>query len=689
MLHNKKFYLRILAMLLLAGGVFGSVMAGNVHATPLKNPPRQVTGPHLTLSKTATTNYSTPPAVGDTISYTLVATNDGDVPLTAVSIIDPKLGALTCTQPVNLALTEQLSCTGSYPLIQADIDAGSVSNTATVTGKTPTGADVTGTGTIDIPTINMSPHITLVKTATANFSTPPKVGDTISYTLVATNDGNVTLTSVSIIDPKLGSLTCTQPVSLAPNQQLSCTGSYPLIQADIDAASVSNTATVTGTPPTGPAVTGTASKTLTIPVATTHTPTRIPTATPSAPHHIVISEFRSTGPLGANDEFVELYNPTGAAVNIGYWSINVSTGCNTGTLVLVSIYYGTVLQPGQHYLLAAYANYSSIDNPDQRFNPGIADNGGIALVSSGSIVDMAGMCASTYFYEGTPLPPLPVAPPTGTPTPVVYDQSYERKPGGNTSCYDTDNNIKDFKLISPADPQSHAAPAVMCQGVLRTSPTRTPTVTQTRTRTPTRVPTAFPAYAVLNEFLPHPKNDWNADGVANVGDEYIEVINLGSVDLNLKGWRLDTGLNSPTTYTLPDTLLKPRGIAVFFGSQTGISLSDGGGTVRLLRTDGRIFDAFTYPAVEVPERTWCRLPDGGDRWGFNCRPTPSRPNISITATPVPGTQTVENPNCPQINTAPQPLVLAECGGFGAGIAGNPLEQTFWLQDRWKWGVFIQ
>jgi hypothetical protein len=358
--------------------------------------------------------------------------------------------------------------------------------------------------------------------------------------------------------------------------------------------------------------------------------------------------------------------------------------------VLVNIYPGTILQPGQHYLLAAYANFSSITTFDQRFNPGIDDDGGIALVlSNGSIVDEVGMCASTRFYEGTPLPPLPVPPPAGTPTPVAYDQSYERKPGGNTSCYDTDNNIKDFQLISPAEPLAQRAPAVMCQGVIRTTPTRTPTITQTRTRTPTRVPTPFPAYAVLNEFLPHPQNDWNADGVANVGDEYIEVINLGSVDLNMKGWRLDTGLNSPTTYTLPDTLLKPRGIAVFFGSQTGISLSDGGGTVRLLRTDGRIFDALTYPAVEVPERTWCRLPDGGDRLGFNCRPTPGRPNISITATPVPGTQTVENPSCPQINTAPQPLVFAECGGFGAGITGNPLERTFWLQDRWKWGVFVQ
>ena len=55
------------------------------------------------------------------------------------------------------------------------------------------------------------------------------------------------------------------------------------------------------------------------------------TNTPTAPNHIVISEFRTLGPLGADDEFVELYNPTGAAVNIGGWLINKSSSCGTST----------------------------------------------------------------------------------------------------------------------------------------------------------------------------------------------------------------------------------------------------------------------------------------------------------------------------------------------------------------------
>ena len=220
---------------------------------------------------------------------------------------------------------------------------------------------------------------------------------------------------------------------------------------DIPTETPTRTATLTETPTPTPSATAT---------QTSSSPT------PRAPNHIVISEFRTTGPLGANDEFIELYNPTGASVNIGHWPIDISSGCGTTISTLLYIYYGTILQPGQHYLVAAYANYSSITNADQRFSPGIANNGGLALVSSGTVVDMVGMCATTFFYEGTPLPPLPVAPLDGAPTPPpgTSNQSYERKPGGATACYDTDNNIKDFILISPASPLVQAITPVRCNG---------------------------------------------------------------------------------------------------------------------------------------------------------------------------------------------------------------------------------
>ena len=102
-----------------------------------------------------------------------------------------------------------------------------------------------------------SAHITLEKSAVeTRFA---RVADVIDYTLVATNDGNVTLTNVTIVDPKLGTLTCTppQPATLAPGATLSCTGSHTITQADLDAGVVTNVATATGTPPSGPNVSDT------------------------------------------------------------------------------------------------------------------------------------------------------------------------------------------------------------------------------------------------------------------------------------------------------------------------------------------------------------------------------------------------------------------------------------------------
>ena len=75
---------------------------------------------------------------------------------------------------------------------------GSLGNDSlTTTTFTPGNADATLTAHFDVQT----PHLSLTKTAAP--TSYSQVGDVIAYTLVATNDGNVTLTGVSISDPKL------------------------------------------------------------------------------------------------------------------------------------------------------------------------------------------------------------------------------------------------------------------------------------------------------------------------------------------------------------------------------------------------------------------------------------------------------------------------------------------------------
>ncbi|HEX2912156.1 MAG TPA: hypothetical protein VH186_15205, partial [Chloroflexia bacterium] len=201
----------------------------------------------LTLTKAANpTSYS---AAGTTITYTYVAKNEGNVTLSGpVKISDDKLGSFDCDASVtSLAPGASVTCTKSYVTTQTDLETGdgSIKNTATAS-TTLNGNTVTSEPASATVTATQTPALSLTKSVTEKFYSA--VGDVLHYTLVATNTGNVTLSNVSISDPKLGTLTCTpaQPASLAPGATLSCTGSYTVTQADLNAGKVDNTATVVG-----------------------------------------------------------------------------------------------------------------------------------------------------------------------------------------------------------------------------------------------------------------------------------------------------------------------------------------------------------------------------------------------------------------------------------------------------------
>ena len=190
------------------------------------------------------------------------------------------------------------------------------------------------------------------------------------------------------------------------------------------------------------------------------------------------------------------------------------------------------------------------------------------------------------------------------------------------------------------------------------------------TRTPTRRPTlAPPPLVAINEFVPRPGHDWNGDGEINTGDEYIELINHGSINVNLSGYRLDDEANiGSNPFTLPAITIKPGERIVFYGDVTGLLLSDGGDGVCLLRSNGQLVDAFNYTTVGYPDQAYCRLPDdgGADDWNASCFPTPGLRNSrgsfgGVSGTPMPETL------CPFVDIAPPDFVYAECDPFGNHI----------------------
>ena len=193
--------------------------------------------------------------VGEVISYTVTVKNTGNVSLHDVGATDPLI-TLSCLK-TTLAPGESMDCTASYKVTQQDIDNGSVTNTATGTGTTPGGDDVTDTGTTTTP-LPQGPHISVDKTgALSSGNNAPKAGDTISYVITVTNDGDVTLNPVIVDDPGVDAAPVCTATSLAPGATLTCTATHTLTQSDIDAGHYKNISTGTGTEPNGDKVTDT------------------------------------------------------------------------------------------------------------------------------------------------------------------------------------------------------------------------------------------------------------------------------------------------------------------------------------------------------------------------------------------------------------------------------------------------
>src|SRR5262245_25874671 len=89
-------------------------------------------------------------------------------------------------------------------------------------------------------------------TKTADAGGYSKVGDVITYTIVATNDGNVTQSGVTVTDnPALDGFGCSPaiPATLAPTKSVRCTGTHTIGQGDLDAGHVDDSACASAATP--------------------------------------------------------------------------------------------------------------------------------------------------------------------------------------------------------------------------------------------------------------------------------------------------------------------------------------------------------------------------------------------------------------------------------------------------------
>ncbi len=206
-----------------------------------------VNAPQLTIDKTAGTPSGN--TAGSTIAYSFLVTNTGNVTLTGIVINDANLDAAAVCAVTTLAPGASTTCTGTHTITQAEVNAGVVNNTATATGTTPGGGTTTSPPDTTSTPIAAAPALTIDKTA----GTPSgnTAGSTIAYSFLVTNTGNVTLTGIVVNDAQLDAAAVCPVTTLAPGASTTCTGTHTITQAEVNAGTVNNTATATGTTPGG------------------------------------------------------------------------------------------------------------------------------------------------------------------------------------------------------------------------------------------------------------------------------------------------------------------------------------------------------------------------------------------------------------------------------------------------------
>ncbi len=309
-------------------------------------------------------------------------------------------------------------------------DGGVVTLTATLNG---------GTVTSTVQVISATQASTLVAFTPATVTGSP--GTSVHYTVKLDYPAlAATDITLAVTPPTLGTLPAT--VTVAQDQ---LTASFDLA---LDAAA-----------------TGTGSVTATLGSVILASAV---TAQQATSDHMVLSEVAPQGTAAA-DEFVELYNPTNAAIDISGWKLQYKSATGATWSNIGAVFPANTSVPAHHYFLVAGKSYVGpaadyVLTVDMNL---AAAAGHVRLLDDSAppvVIDTLGYGATANAAEGG-------AAFTAT---AVAAGSYERKalpsstqasmaPGGADAAKgngtDTDNNAADFVLRDVREPQSLASGA--------------------------------------------------------------------------------------------------------------------------------------------------------------------------------------------------------------------------------------
>lgn len=223
-------------------------LGGNNPGT-ITNPVSGDTAVRLTVQAlNATTAFN---SVGQVINYGYGVTNGGSAALAGpVIITDNKTSVPACPNvntvgngDNNLDPNENITCASTYTITQADLNAGSVTNVAT--------AKVGAVDSTPLTTVvKMTENKTLTLTKSASPTTYSQAGQTITYTYIIKNTGTAALDPAQFVvnDNRISApINCgAATTTLQPNESVTCTATYAIVQNDMTVAQLTNNATASG-----------------------------------------------------------------------------------------------------------------------------------------------------------------------------------------------------------------------------------------------------------------------------------------------------------------------------------------------------------------------------------------------------------------------------------------------------------
>jgi hypothetical protein len=418
-----------------------------------------------------------------------------------------------------------------------------------------------------------------------------------------------------------------------------------LAPTEIPTASATPTDTLTGTGTPTETGTETAGPTVTFTPSTTP----LPTTTPAQPW-VVISEAAWAGTAAsANDEWIELWNPGAADVDLTGWTLT-----DNGD---IQIALAGTIDAGGFFLLERTDDTTVSDLAADQIYTGALSNSGERLF----LIDGAGIVMDTANGDGGGWPAggfVPNGTMERTDPASAADSAWCGNDGIHRSGTDANGNPVNG---TPRQPFSGycLAPTPTRTRTRTITPTASESQTGTSTHTPTVTiaPTGFPrGSVVLNEVA------WGGTA-ADANDEWIELWNPGAEPIDLAGWRLtddgDVELYLAGSIDAGGYFILERGgddtlSDVAAGQLYAGALSNSGEELRLIDPAGNVIDtagaggrawpagsaAPVYASMEragIEPAAWAsnngwRM-NGRDAAGNPVRGTPGRANSVLFPTP--------------------------------------------------------